>query len=197
MARKPPSNSGERSADELLWLETYFIVFPQARRPTLAQVERALTDADPRLKLENLSADDDGMFASVLVQSPEDHAAVEVSYECGDAIVEQNLEWAKQLHKRITPQQLQQLMTADARLDVAHFERTEAIASRSGDAPGRDDDDELAGGYDDDYDDGDDDDFDDEAAMEAFDPSCLLTVVESLSTLTRGLAFDPAAGEVV
>jgi hypothetical protein len=33
--------------------------------------------------------------------------------------------------------------------------------------------------------------------MEIFDPTCLLTVVEALSKLTRGLAFDPAAGEVV
>ena len=55
--------------------------FPHKRRPTLAQVEHALADADPRLQLENLAADDDGLFASVLVESPEDHAAVEMSYE--------------------------------------------------------------------------------------------------------------------
>ena len=50
--------------------------------------------------------------------------------------------------------------------------------------------------FDDDFDAGDDD-FDEEAALEIFDPTCLLTVVESLTRLTRGLAFDPAAGEVV
>ena len=206
MARKPPrGKSHQPKDDELLWLETYFIVFPHNRRPTLAQVEQALVDANPRLTLDNLAADDDGLFASVLVQSPEDHAAVEVSYECGEAVIEQNLEWAKQLQKQITAKQLQQLVVADARLDVAHFERMPAGGGRSaaksptreprgGPAENGDDEsfDESA------YDGGaDEDDFDEEAALEIFDPSCLLTVVESLSALTRGLAFDPAAGEVV
>jgi hypothetical protein len=90
-------------------------------------------------------------------------------------------------------------------LDVAHFERMPAGGGRGaaklptreprGGRSGTDEDesfDEPA--YDDDLD---GDDFDEEAALEIFDPSCLLTVVESLSALTRGLAFDPAAGEVV
>jgi len=51
--------------------------------------------------------------------------------------------------------------------------------------------------FDEDFDPGEDDDFDEEAALEIFDPTCLLTVVESLTKLTRGLAIDPAAGEVV
>ena len=35
-----------------------------------------------------------------------------------------------------------------------------------------------------------------EAAMEVFDPTCLLTVVEALQGLTKGLTFDPASGEI-
>jgi hypothetical protein len=203
MARKPPGGGKPRSAqrDDLLWLETYFIVFPHKHRPTLAQVEHALAEANPHLVLQNLAADDDGRFASLLVQSPEDHAAVEVSYETGEAVIEQNLEWAKQLQKQLTPKQLQQLVAADARLDVAHFERVPSLgASRKGNAAPRGpaaaevDDDEQD--LDDDFDPGDDD-FDEEAALEIFDPTCLLTVVEALTRLTRGLAFDPAAGEVV
>ena len=181
--------SSKHSNDELLWLETYFIVFPHKRRPTLTQVERALLDAGPRLRLENLSANDDGLFESVLVESPEDHAAVEISYEASESVIEQNLDWAKQLQTQLSPTQLQQLVAADARLDVAHFERVQSGASSSkkaspqkGDFP----DDEFG-----------DDDFDEEAAMEVFDPTCLLTVVEALSGLTKGLTFDPASGEVV
>ena len=180
--------SRERSGDELLWLETYFIVFPTKRRPTLSQVERALTEAGPRLKIENLAADDDGLFESVLIESPEDHAAVEVSYEASESVIEQNLEWAKQMQGQLTPKQLQQLVAADARFDVAHFERVRAGGSpeRSGaklsDFPA----DEFG-----------EEDADEEAAMEAFDPTCLLTVVEALSSLTKGLTFDPASGEVV
>ncbi len=196
-----------KSRDELLWLETYFIVFPSDRRPTLSQVEHALAGADSHLRLENLEADDDGLFASLLVESPEDHAAVEISYETGEAVIEQNLEWAKQLQKRLPPKQLQQLVAADARLDVAHFERVEAGALRKTpkesetpvkkpSRPRRHDDDEPLD--EDSMDDPSfDDDIDEEAAMEIFDPTCLLTVVETLSALTRGLAYDPAAGEVL
>ncbi len=179
----------KRSNDELLWLETYFIVFPHKRRPTLTQVERALMEADPRLRLENLSANDDGLFESVLVESPEDHAAVEISYEASESVSEQNLDWAKQLQTQLSPTQLQQLVAADARLDVAHFERVQSGASsskKSAPAQGDFPDDEFG-----------DDDFDIEAAMEVFDPTCLLTVVEALSGLTKGLTFDPASGEVV
>jgi hypothetical protein len=177
------------TSDELLWLETYFIVFPQKRRPTLAQVEHVLAEADPHLKLENLAADDDGRFESLLVESPEDHAAVEISYELGESVIEQNLEWAKQLKDQLTPKQLEQLVTSDARLDVAHFERLQGKGAGSAkkEAPR-----ELPA---DDF--GDDDDFDVEAAMEVFDPTCLLTVVEALSGLTKGLTLDPASGEVV
>ena len=209
MARKsdrPDKTNQSKSRDELFWLETYFIMFPSSRRPTLSQVEHALAGADPRLHLENLAADDDGLFASLLVESPEDHAAVEVSFEMGDVVIEQNLEWAKQLQKQLSPKQLQQMLTADARLDVAHFERVEAGTLRkepkprqAGDAaapgPRR-----SAGGdeFDDDaFDEAMEDEIDEEAAMEIFDPTCLLTVVETLSHLTRGLAFDPAAGEVI
>jgi hypothetical protein len=193
MARNSGNDGKSRpKGDDLLWLETYFIVFPSERRPTLQQVESALAEAGPRLLIENLEADDDGLFASLLVQSPEDHAAVEISYETGEAVIEQNLEWAKQLQKQLSPKHLQQMITADARLDVAHFERVEAgSVSAKKAAPQQD---EFAD-FDDDF--SGDDDFDEEAAMEIFDPTCLLTVVEALSKLTRGLAFDPAAGEVV
>jgi len=189
MARKTREGGKQRPAggDELLWLETYFIMFPQKRRPTLAQVEHALVEANPRLKLENLAADDDGLFASLLVESPEDHAAVEVSYETGEAVIEQNLQWARQLKDQLPPKQLQQLIAADARLDVAHFERLQASGARTQPKTAEREDFPA----DDEY----SDDFDEEAAMEAFDPTCLLTVVESLSSLTKGLAFDPAAGE--
>ena len=194
------SGGGKRKGDELLWLETYFIVFSKKRRPTLAQVEHALAAANAHLKLENLAADDEGMFQSLLVESTEDHAAVEISYETGEGVIEQNLEWAKQLQGQLTPKQLQLLVAADARLDLAHFERVKAGAARKQPPPSRDFA-EPAPDADDDFDDAEgdygDDDFDEEAAMEIFDPTCLLTVVEALSTLTHGLTFDPASGEMV
>lgn len=222
--------AGKATRDELLWLETYFIVFAAKRRPTLAQVEHALADAGPHLRLENPAANDDGLFQSILIESPEDHAAVEVSFDSSEQVVEQNLEWAKQLQKQLTAKQLQRMVGADARFEVAHFERVEHGGSKSsaGKSP-----DQSEGGFparssrrksgddyggegdaadewlaahgagddfgDDDYGDdyGDSFEEDAEAAMESFDPTCLLTVVEALASLTKGITFDPASGEVV
>jgi hypothetical protein len=165
--------------DELYWRETYFVLFPHKRRPTLEQVSSALVKANKRLQFGNPASDDAGLIESLLIESPEDHAAVEISYEVGDAIIEQNLAWAKELQKQLPAEQLQELMKADARLDVAHFERV----------PGSDN------GY---ASDNFGDEFDDEeAGLEMLDPTCLLTVVSTLANLTGGLTFDPAAGEIL
>jgi len=172
-------------SDEFLWRETYFILFSHTRRPTLSQVEDALLQTGGRLQLENLAADDDGLFASLLVESPEDHAAVEVSYEMGDAVIEQNLEWAKGLQDQLPPEQLLQFVQADARLDVAHFERKPAGKSAVANSE------ESEGSfYSDEYNDNED-------LMDILDPTCLLTVVEALATLTEGITYDPASGQVL
>jgi hypothetical protein len=160
----------EENDQELEWRDTYFVLFKQADRPTLTQVEAAITETSKRLKLENLEADEDGMFESVLVQAPQDNAAVEISYERGEAVIEQSLELAKQLKEELQPKQLQQMIKSDARLDVMLFERV-----RSEDFG--DDDDEWEGG--------------------SLDPSSLLNVVEALAKLTGGLPIDPASGAIL
>ena len=166
-------------SDELYWRETYFILFPQKRRPTLKQVSTALASANCRFQLENPASDGAGMIESLLVESPEDHAAVEISYEVGDAIVEQNVAWAKELQKQLPAAKLQELMKSDARLDVAHFERVPSSGQSFTDED-----------FGDEFD-------DEEAGFEMLDPTCLLTVVETLADLTGGLTFDPAAGEIL
>src|SRR5262245_42131347 len=103
--------TGERRMDddqndqELEWRDTYFVLFKQTDRPTLTQVEAAITETSKRLKLENLEADEDGMFESVLVQAPQDNAAVEISYERGEAVIEQSAELAKQLRGELDSKQ--------------------------------------------------------------------------------------------
>ena len=156
--------------EQLEWRDTYFILFEQADRPTLTQVEAAITESSKRLKLENLEADEDGMFESVLVQAPQDNAAVEISYERGEAVIEQSVDLAKQLKDELSPKQLQRILKADARLDIMLFERV-----RDGDS--EDDDEEWEGG--------------------SLDPSSLLNVVGALAKLTGGLPIDPASGAVL
>lgn len=157
--------------DQLEWRDTYFILFQKSSRPTLTQVEAAITDSTRRVTLENLEADDDGMFESLLVQAPEDHAALEISFESGDAVVEQSAELAKQLRGDATPEQLKRLLRSDARLDVMLFERIAAGDEASDD--------------------------DDEWGPESVDPASLLNVVDALAKLTRGLPIDPASGAIL
>src|SRR5262245_33675362 len=122
--------------EQLEWRDTYFVLFRQSDRPTLTQVEAAITDSSKRLKLENLEADEDGMFESVLVQAPQDNAALEISYERGESILEQSAEFAKQLKDDVNPKQLQKMLKSDARFDIMLFERVKDDFADEGDDEG-------------------------------------------------------------
>jgi hypothetical protein len=114
-------------------------------------------------------ADEDGQFESLTIDSPEDNAAVEISYESGEAVIEQAVDLAKQLQGEADSEDLAKLLRADARFDLMHFERVSEGAS-------------------DDY----DDDFED-----VLDPGCVLLVVDAMVNLTDGIAVDPAAGSIL
>lgn len=165
------------SGEQLAWRETYFILFSIEDRPTLAQVESSIHEASKRLNVTDLQANDDGLFNSAVVQAPEDNAAMEISFEAGESVMEQSAELAKQLRKQLDGDQLAQLIRADARLDVMHFERLPESAGELGMEEQMDDDEALLG--------------------EALDPASLITVVDALSQLTGGLAFDPASGDLM
>jgi len=158
--------------EQLEWLDTYFVLFQQSNRPTLTQVEAAITETSRRLKLENLEADEDGMFESVLVQAPQDNAALEISYERGEAVIEQSAELAKQLKDELGPKELKQMLKSDARLDVMLFERVRGEGLGS-------------------------DEEEDDWESGSLDPSSLLNVVEALAKLTGGLPIDPASGSIL
>jgi len=157
----------EEGRDEYRWRETYFILFSTSARPTLTQVERVLGELSTRVELDRLAADEDGRFESLTLEAPDDYAALEVSYESGEAVVEQAVELAKQLQEEAEPAQLAQLLKADGRLDVMHFEHIMGNA------------------------------YADDESEEMLDPSCLLMVVEALVALTGGVAIDPAAGAIL
>ncbi len=56
--------------DRYQWRETYFVLFPSARRPTLKQIQQRLSALSNRYTLENPGADEKGLFESVTVVSP-------------------------------------------------------------------------------------------------------------------------------
>src|SRR3989304_4462233 len=82
---KGAGHGNDAEDDQLGWRDTYFILFQQSGRPTLTQVEAAISDATRHVTLQNLEADEDGMFESLLVNAPDAPSALEISYETGDA----------------------------------------------------------------------------------------------------------------
>ncbi len=150
------------------WRETYFVLFQSRRRPTLTQIERTLGEINAKYQLVDLTADEDGLFESLTLRSPDDHAMLEITFESGDAVTEQAAELADQLGREAEPEQLATLRRSDARLDLMHFEQL------SDDVPA--DEDEME---------------------EMLDPSCLLMVVDALIDLTDGVPVDPASGTIL
>ncbi len=154
---------------EYQWRETYFILFHSSARPTLTQLEHNVSELSDRFQLGNLTADDEGRFESVVIQAPDDYAALEISYETGEAVMAQAVDLAKHLQGEAAPDELARLVRADARLDVMHFEQVFSDAVLDGE-------DDLE---------------------EMLDPSCLLMVVEALVKLTDGIAIDPSSGAIL
>ncbi len=153
--------------DNYEWRETYFILFPASKRPSLAAMEKALKKLGGRVELTNQSADDQGRFESLMLLSPEDYAAVEINYEAGEAVELQKAELAQQFQESADANQLKRLLKSDGRLDLMHFERVADVAD------------------------------DQDEPDEMLDPTCLLMAVDALVALTDGIAIDPASGEVM
>lgn len=170
-----PFDMDHSQADgDLAWRETYVVLFESVARPTLTQVEATIGDANRRLKMENLKADDDGLFQSVLVQAEEDNAALDIRYEEGPAVSDRVITLADQLRDELNEGQMAQLLQADAWLEVMHFEKVESAGE-----------------------------FDEAEPEEDFlgpgglDPATLITVVEAIAHLTDGLPVNPTAGELL
>jgi hypothetical protein len=156
--------------DEFKWRETYFVLFDSAKRPTLKKVERMLRDLNDRFELSNIRADEDGRFESITIMSPDDYAALDISYESGEEVLEQGEALEQELKATVADAEerakLGRLRKCDARFDLLHFEQTTA-------------------------DEAEDD------ADEILDPSALLIVLDALVELTGGVGVDPASGSLL
>ena len=115
---------------EFKWRETYFVFFDSARRPTLKRIERALRDLNSRFVLSNVRADEDGRFESITVMSPDDYAALDISFESGEEVLEQGAALQEEFKAGVTDAderaKLNRLSKCDARFDLLHFEQTTA-----------------------------------------------------------------------
>ena len=154
--------------DQYRWRETYFVMFDARRRPTLKQIQRALSGLSCRLTLTNLSADEEGRFESLTVLSPDDFAALDVCYLAGEEVTEQAAALFQEMKAPACSKgeraRLEKLRHCEGRFDVLHFEQVTDL---------------------------------DEDPEEMLDPSTLLIVLEALVGLTDGIAVDPQAGTLM
>ncbi len=154
---------------EYKWRETYFVLFDAARRPSLEQVKSRLAKLNPRFVLSNGEADEAGRFGSITIRSPQDYAAMDISYESGDEVDEQVSELQREMKGTIDAAdrpKFEKLSQCNAKLDILHFEQ---VAGEDGD--------------------------DEEGEM--LDPSALLSVMDTLVELTHGVGIDPQSGSLM
>ena len=69
--------------------ETYFVLFPEAKRPTLKAVQKALAAINKNYLLSHPGADAQGHFESITLISPEDYAALDICFTSGQEVTEQ------------------------------------------------------------------------------------------------------------
>jgi hypothetical protein len=151
------------------WRETYFVLFKSEKRPTLVQMERALRRLNPTFTLLNQSADEKGRFQSLTLLSPEDFAAMDITYLEGKDVIDETEELIEQIAAgECSPEdrrRLRELTRLDARFDVFHF--AEISEEQLEDEDDRED---------------------------LLDPGALLLVLDVLSKMTGGIVVDPQSG---
>lgn len=118
------------------WRETYFLFFRAENRPSKEDVVQTFGPMKSRLQIVNIQADDDGFLEAMTILAPSDSAGIDVTYVTGEEIGEQRQELKKELSPaRLPPEdrpKLQQMLSADARFDLFHFQQV-------GDDPSDDD----------------------------------------------------------
>ncbi|HEX7446199.1 MAG TPA: hypothetical protein VF306_01565 [Pirellulales bacterium] len=153
--------------DRYEWRETYFVLFPSEKRPSLGAVEKAVRKVGAHLQFSGQEADDQGRIEAINVQSPGDYSALEIDYHSGDEVTLQVEELTQQLRSdRAERDRLARLKACDARFEIMHFEiMAEDMSSDEND--------------------------------EVFDPSALLVVLDALVELTDGVGVDPQSGTLL
>ncbi len=158
--------------DEYQWRETYFILFEEENRPPAEKVEKALKKLDPRYEVQNVLSDDEGRFEALTLVSPDDYAAMDISFVTGEEVVEQTAELINELLKAAFTDEekdtIRTLADCRCRFDVYHFEQLTFV--------GRDTESE-------------EDDF--------MDPGALLSVMERIAELCGGVVIDPQANTIL
>ena len=156
---------------EYQWRETFFVMFDAAKRPHADSLAKQLKSLGSRIEVIDVRADDEGLFESLTVVSPEDFAAMDISCVTGEEVIEQAPTLVDEIRTGTETAEekdmLKRIGKATGRLDVFHFERQTI---------------------------GFGDDMDEDGLM---DPGGLLIVLRHLEKLCHGVVVDPQAGALL
>lgn len=154
--------------DEYRWRETYFVLFDAKHCPNAEKIEKAIQQLNPHYKLSDVRHDEADRLESLTVFFPDDYAAMDITYTCGEEVIEQIPELMDELKgsglSATEKLKLQKLSHCDARFDIYHFGQ-------------------VVGGS--------------EEEDEMLDPGSLLVVLEKLAKLCKGVGVDPQSGTLI
>ena len=151
------------------WRETYFVVFRKKNRPSADALLELLKTLGSRYEVQDVRRDEQERFESLTLLSPDDFAAMDISYVVGEEVKEQVEQLSEELENAqltdLERRKWERLKTFDARFDIYHFEQVVLP------------------------DEGDDESF--------LDPGALLIVLQRLAKLCHGVGVDPQSGTLV
>ena len=75
--------------DEFRWRDTYFVLFHEKDRPSADATLQSLQTLGPRYQVQDVRYDEEGRLESLTLLSPDDFAAMDISYISGEEVEEQ------------------------------------------------------------------------------------------------------------
>lgn len=118
--------------DRYEWRETYFVLFPSTRRPSLREVHNALGKLYPNIRLRDSQSDEEGNLEILSVISTENCAGIDIIYQQGESVTyEMNAlidEIEKQTSSMKSIETLEKARFYDAKLEILHFEQVVPIS---------------------------------------------------------------------
>ena len=113
--------------DQYQYCDTFFVYFQAQNRPSLEEIEKALSGGGETRELTDAKADSDGLFKSITVRSPHDSSAMDIAFVGGEEVAEQVEQLVTEFRQISLVgeefDKLKQIKDANARLDVFQFER--------------------------------------------------------------------------
>ena len=150
------------------WRETYFVLLNEAERFTVERAKKLLKDLGANYELGEIRGDADGKLEFLTLYSPDDYAALDISYVTGEDVTQYLAELKDELQAaglaKDEKARFQKLAECNARYDIYHFEQV---------VEGTEEEDEF------------------------IDPGSLLIVLEKLARLCHGVAVDPQSGSLL